>query len=150
MSATSDVTIIESKIVLAMLSDLMKRLFHLAWPSSTAIVGAHVYRHADGRLLSVFVYSRPSVECMREGRAVVTGACWHLIMMVIVSSWQHHSVFLSDTPIKEWRLESSLGRPSLKTINACYEAASIAYSKVISLVITTHLQLCVLREQKQA
>jgi len=30
---------------MAMLSDLMKRLFHLAQPSSTAIVGAHVYRH---------------------------------------------------------------------------------------------------------
>jgi len=48
----SDVTIIESKIIIAiilnnrieMLSDLMKRLFHLARPSSTAIVGAHVYR----------------------------------------------------------------------------------------------------------
>jgi len=33
-------------------------------------------------------------------------------------------------------MESSLGRPS---INACYEAASIAYSQVISLVIMTHL-----------
>ena len=47
---------------MAMLSDLMKRLFHLARPSSTAIGGAHVYRHADGRSLRVFVYSRPSVE----------------------------------------------------------------------------------------
>ena len=27
---------------MAMLSDLMKRLFHLAWPSSTAIVGTNV------------------------------------------------------------------------------------------------------------
>jgi len=72
-----------------MLSDLMKRLFHLAWPSSTAIVGTHVYRHADGRSVVTCVCSLKAVRGVNErrGSALVTSARRHLIMTVIVSSW---------------------------------------------------------------
>ena len=78
-----------------------------------------------GRSLRVFVHSRPSVEWMREGECISDPR-------PPAFDYDGYRVKLATG------LESSLSRPSSKTINTCYEAASSR----ISLMYLLHHGPC--------